>query len=75
MHCLIAGVIIIHSLWSQVKRKCNDRTEVVKKMMKEGQLDTEKDALREIIMRYQNLSSRNMSINKEVESKQYNLQK
>jgi hypothetical protein len=66
IHCLIAGVVIVHSLWSQVKRKCNDRTDVVKKMLKEGQLDTEKDALREIIMRYQNLSSRNMSISKEV---------
>ena len=34
LHCLFAGFVLIHSLIAQIKRKCSDRSEVVKRMFK-----------------------------------------
>ncbi len=34
-HVLISVIVMIISIWEQIKRKCNDRTEAVKKLLKE----------------------------------------
>lgn len=34
LHALLSTIVIIHSFVVQIKRKCNDRSEVVKKMFK-----------------------------------------
>ena len=67
LHMLASVLIIVASLWQQLKRKCNDRSEVVKTMMKEGQADLEKDALKELILRFQNVERHNYSIDQEVQ--------
>lgn len=71
LHMLVSVLIIIASLWQQLKRKCNDRSEVVKSMMKEGQVDLEKDALKELILRFQNIERHNYSIDQEVQKIQH----
>lgn len=74
LHLLASVLIIIASLWQQLKRKCNDRSEVVKGMMKEGQADLEKDALKELILRFQNIERHNYSIDQEVQKIQHGYQ-
>jgi hypothetical protein len=39
VHLILSVCVIVISLVQQVKRKCNDRSEVVRKMMKEGQVE------------------------------------
>jgi len=34
LHELISVLVMIISVWEQIKRKCNDRTEAVKKLLK-----------------------------------------
>lgn len=46
LHFVASMLIIVHSIWLQIKRKCNDRSEVVKKLMREGEASGEKDTLR-----------------------------
>lgn len=34
VHALLSAIVLIHSFVVQIKRKCNDRSEVVKKLFK-----------------------------------------
>ena len=74
LHLLASVLVIAQSLFLQLKRKCNDRSEVVKNLMKEGYVESEKQALREIILRFQNLENPNLTISQEVSKIQHNFQ-